>query len=91
MKTADATSMKRTVLAMVLTLAAVAAPCAAWFVAGWRDVQRQMAAEINRPNQQAREAANRLAEQFGMPVINLAETTIPPKVLVASTVSVKPV
>jgi signal transduction histidine kinase len=54
----------RTLLALLLTAAAIAVPCAAWYVAGSREVARQVAAFEAEPRRLARETAAQLAQKL---------------------------
>ena len=57
-------SANRATLALVLTVAAIAVPCAAWFVVGWREAtQRANEIEIA-PSRLATDTAARLAERL---------------------------
>jgi len=57
-------SANRATLALVLTIAAIALPCGAWFAVGWREAT-QRAREIERePSRLASETAARLAERL---------------------------
>jgi signal transduction histidine kinase len=57
-------SANRATLALVLTMAAIAVPCGAWFAVGWREAT-QRAREIERePSRLASETAARLAERL---------------------------
>jgi signal transduction histidine kinase len=54
----------RTSLALLLTAAAVAVPCAAWYAVGWREANRQATEIEHAPQRLAREAALRLADRL---------------------------
>lgn len=57
-------SAHRASLALLLIVTAIAVPCGAWFVVGWREAQ-QRAVEIQRaPSRLAGETAGRLAERL---------------------------
>jgi signal transduction histidine kinase len=57
-------SANRASLALLLTVTAIAVPCAAWFIVGWREAT-QRAAELERaPSRLASETAARLAERL---------------------------
>ena len=53
--------IRRSLVALVLTGLAVAAPCTAWYVAGSRAVARDMREALDAPARQARDTAERLA------------------------------
>src|ERR1039458_6361414 len=54
----------RTTLALVLTIAALVVPCAAWYVVGMREVQRNGSQIEAGPHRLARDAANQLATRL---------------------------
>jgi signal transduction histidine kinase len=54
----------RTTLALVLTIAALVVPCAAWYVAGMREVQRDAAQIEAGPHRFARDTATQLARRL---------------------------
>jgi signal transduction histidine kinase len=54
----------RTSLALLLTAAAVAVPCGAWYAVGWREANRQANEIEQSPQRLAREAALRLADRL---------------------------
>jgi signal transduction histidine kinase len=57
-------SGKRTALALVLTGLAVVVPCAAWYLAGSRELERQMAEVADASQEEAQETARRVASQL---------------------------
>jgi signal transduction histidine kinase len=63
----------RTTLALVLTVAALVVPCAAWYVAGMRDVERDAAQIEAGPRRIARETATQLAGRLEERLVTLIE------------------
>jgi signal transduction histidine kinase len=57
-------SNRRTVLAMVLTGLAVVVPCAAWYLVGSRELERQMAEVADASQEEAQETVRRVASQL---------------------------
>jgi signal transduction histidine kinase len=57
-------SNRRTVLAMVLTGLAVVVPCAAWYLVGSRELERQMAEVSDASQEEAQETVRRVASQL---------------------------
>ena len=57
-------SSKRTALALVLTGLAVVVPCAAWYLAGSRELERQMAEVADASQEEAQETVRRVASQL---------------------------
>ena len=57
-------SANRTSLALVLTVTAIAVPCAAWFIVGWREAGQRAREMEQAPSRLAGETAARLAERL---------------------------
>ncbi len=57
-------STNRTSLALLLTVAAIAVPCAAWYVVGSREANNRARELEEAPQRLAREAADRLADRL---------------------------
>jgi len=57
-------SANRASLALVLTITAIAVPCAAWFVVGWREATQRAHETELAPSRLASETAVRLAERL---------------------------
>jgi signal transduction histidine kinase len=57
--------VKRALLVVVLLLVAAGLPCAAWFIAGSRDADRESQRVVNESRDEARLAARAMARQLG--------------------------
>jgi signal transduction histidine kinase len=64
----------RTAVAAVLTAAGVIVPCSAWYIAGSHAAREQASRLEETPRQQARQEAERLAQQVAMRIESLRES-----------------
>ncbi len=64
----------RTILALILTALAIVVPCAAWYLVGSREAERQVSDITEAAHQAAHDTAERLADQLTVRLNTLRET-----------------
>ncbi len=64
----------RTILALILTALAIVVPCAAWYLVGSREAERQVSDITEAAHQAAHDTAERLADQLTLRLNTLRET-----------------